>query len=163
MSTYNDGWQAGIDAVILDNTINRGDFADAIRTVLDQLFTNGEATTWIDAVAVELERVGVINNPTYNNLRAHVIEDPVQHRALFDSLVTISALPESEPAIRSASVITLRSERDEVQVSIDRLTVLKTGESKQVRDAVNIGIENLRGYRESLREQIKQILGDPDA
>jgi hypothetical protein len=163
MTTINDAWQAGIDAVVADNTINKGDFADAIRTVITSNFSNAEATDWIDAVATEFNRLGVINNPTYSNLRGNIIDDAVAHRALFDSLSTIGQLPETQPAIPALELIELRADRDEINTSIASMQGFKTGATRQVKEALNQGIQNLQGHKEEIRERIRQITGDPDS
>jgi len=168
MATTTDAWQAGIDAVVADNTINRGAFADAIRTVLTSNFTNAEATAWIDAVAVELDRLGIINNPTFNNLRGHIIADAVVHRSVYDAVSTLGQLPEIQPAEASAELITLRDERDNVDGAIDRLDILIANEPagptrKLVRDVLRQGKDQLRAHKQELRDRIQQITGDPDS
>ncbi len=163
MTTLSNAWQAGVDAVIADNSINKGDFADAIRTVITSNFSNSEATGWIDAVATEFNRVGVTNNPTYNNLRLNIIDDAVAHKALFDSLSTIGQLAETQPATRALELIELRAERDEINISIDTVQGFKTGATRQVKDVLNQGIDNLRGHKEEIRQRIRQITGDPDS
>lgn len=168
MTTLSDAWQAGIDAVVADNTINRGDFADAIRTVVTVQFSNAEATAWIDAVAVEMERLGIINNPTYNNMRGHIIDDPVKHRAMFDSLATIQQLPEGKPAERALELIDLREERDNIDAALDRCNVLIAAEAsgiigRFVKEILREGKEKLRGHKEEVRARIKRITGDPDS
>ena len=148
-------WAAGVDAVLADNTLNRGGFVDALQTVITARFNNGEGNAFTDAIAAEYARLGVINNPTYNNLRAEIIREGRDTAlALFDALaVTINA----------ARVIELRTERDEVNTSIARLQDLRTGESRQVREAINLGVEQLRVYREQLRDELRNLTGDPDA
>ena len=168
MPTTSDAWQAGIDAVVADNTLNRAGFVDAIQTVLTSNFSNAEGVAWVDAVAVELDRLAIINNPTYNNLRGHVIADAVINRAVYDSLSTLGQLPEIQPAQESAELITLRDERDTVDDAIDRLDVLIANEPAGptrplVRDVLRQGKETLRAHKQALRERIKQITGDPDS
>lgn len=168
MSTINDAWQAGINAVIADNTLNRGGFADAIRTIVTIQFSNAEATAWIDAVAAELERTNVINNPTYNSLRGHVIDDPVKHRALFDSMATIGQLAETQPATRALSLLELREERDNIQAALDRCDVLIAAEpsgivGRLVKEVLRQGKQSLRQHKEEVRNQIRNITGDPDS
>ena len=144
MSTYNDAWQAGIDAVVADNALNRGGFADAIRTVVTIQFSNSDATDWIDAVATELNRVGLINNPTYNNMRGNIINDAVAHRAMFDALATIGRLPETQPAIAALNLLELREERDNIDAAIDRCNVLIAAEPP--------GVVGRRGRRSRSRD-----------
>lgn len=168
MTTYNDAWQAGIDAVVADNTLNRGGFADAIRTVLTTRFSNSDATAWIDAIAAEFERTNIINNPSYNNLRGHIIDDPVKHRAAFDALSTVAQLPETAPAAQSAELIGLREERDNIDAAIARLDAIIAAEpngvvGRLVKDVQRQGKDNLRGLKQQVRERIRQITGDPDS
>ncbi len=163
MTTYNEAWQAGIDAVVADSGLNKGGFADALRTVITSNFLNGDATDWIDAVAVEINRLGIINNPTYASLRSHINADAVVHREVFDAVSTIGALTETHVAADALSLITLRADRDEVQTSIDTMQGFKTGATRQVRDALNLGIDQLRAYKQDLRNQIQVLTGDPDS
>lgn len=168
MTTINDAYQAGIDAVVADNSLNRGGFADAVRTVLTQRFGAGEARDWIDAIAAEFNRLGLINNATYPNLRSNIIDDPVAHRALFDALGTIGQLPETQPALESAQLIDLREERDNVDAAIDRCQALIDAEpagvvGRLVKDVLRAGKDQLRGFKQQLRDQIQSITGDPDS
>ena len=158
MSTNADAWQAGIDAVIADNTLNRGGFADAIRTVAT-LSSNAETTAWIDAIAVALESIGIINNPSYNNLRAEIIiEGAVVARGQFDALQTlINALPESTSINVELRKLFLRAERDQVDGNIDTLKGFRPGQNRQVRDAINLGIAGLREYKQSVKDELKGI------
>lgn len=168
MTTINEAWQAGIDAVVADNTLNRSGFVDAVQTVIDRGLSNAEGNAWVDAVAAELERTNVINNPTYNNMRGHIIDDPVKHRALFDSLSTIGQLPETAPVAQAAELIDLRAERDNIDAAIDRCNVLIAAEpngvvGRLVKDVLRQGKDNLRGLKEQVRQRIQQITGDPDS
>ena len=168
MSTISDAWQAGIDAVVADNTINRQGFVDAIQTVITSGFSNAEGNAWVDAVAVELERTNVINNPTYNNMRGHIIDDPAKHRELFDAMATIGRLPETQPATQALDLIELREERDNIDAAIDRCNVLIAAEppgvvGRFVKDVLRRGKEDLRGHKQLVRERIQQITGDPDS
>lgn len=163
MSTINEAWQAGIDAVVADNTLNKGGFADAVRTVITSNYSNAEATAWIDAVADEFNRLTVISNPTYVNMRGHIIDDPVAHREVFDAMSTIGQLPETQPAIPALELIDLRTERDEISASITTMVAFRPGTTRQVKDALNIGIDGLIAHREQVRQRIQQITGDPDS
>jgi len=168
VSTYNDAWQAGIDAVIADNTINKGDFADAVRTVITIQFSNAEATDWIDAVAGEFDRVNAINNPTYNSLRGDIIDDAVKHRAMFDALSTIGQLPTTKPAAQALLLLELREERDNINGALARCDVLIAAEpsgiiGRFIKDILRRGKEDLRGHKEQVRNEIRNITGDPDS
>lgn len=168
MATTAEAWQAGIDAVVADNTLNRAGFVNALQTVIHTGFSNAEGNAWVDAVAVELDRLGILNNPTYNNMRGHIDADPVVHRAVFDAVSTLGALPEIRPAEDAAELISLREERDNVDAAIDRLDVLIAAEPagatrKLVRDVLRQGKDQLRAHKQELRQRIQQIIGDPDA
>ena len=170
MSRYEDAWQAGIDAVIADNTLNRGGFVDALQTVIDRGLTNAEGNAFVDAVAVEYERLGIINNPTYNNLRGEIInEGAVTARAQFDSLaVSINALPEAIPVINAARLGDLREDRDNADAAIDRVQELIDNEPagplrRLVRDAIRPGKNLLQEYKQSLRDEIRNLTEDPDS
>ena len=120
----------------------------------------------MDAVAAEYARLGIINNPTYNNLRGEIIREGRDTAlALYEALaVTINALPDWEPVHQAARLMTLRAERDQIDASIDRLNEIIAAETeRQVKDAVRVGRDELRGHKETLRNSIRAITGDPDS
>jgi len=160
MSTNADAWQAGIDAAIADNSISKGDFADAIRTVA-VLSSNAEVTTWIDEIAIGWEGVGIINNPTFSSLRNEIVnEGALVARAQFEALLTlVNALPSTLPINADLEKVELRAERDQVDGNIVTLQDLKVGQNRQVKEAINLGINNLREYKESIRDRLRG-LGD---
>lgn len=169
MTTVADAWQAGIDAVVADNTLNRGGFVDAMQTVITQGFSNAEGNAFVDAVAVVYEQSNIINNPTYNNLRGHIIDDPVKHRTSYDSLaVAINSLPEFVPVNEAAQLMDLREERDNVDAAITRCDDLIAAEppgvvGRLVKEVLRGGKRELRGHKEQLRDQIRNLTGDPDS
>lgn len=165
MTTPTEAYEAGVDAVIANNSANKGAFADAIRTVVTQAYTDAEAKAWIDELALEYNRVGQINATTYASMRSKIIADGkdlamVRFEALAQS---INQLPETKVMEVSLELIDLRSERDEADANIDILIALKSGQPKQVKDAIQLGIEQLRGYKREIREQIQNLTGDPDS
>lgn len=164
MTTINDAYQAGIDAVLADNTLNRGGFADAIRTVVVQALSDAEAKDWIDALAVEYNRVGQINNGTYGSLRLSIVADGnVLALARFDALgLVVNQMIETTHITVAIELIDLRIERDEADANIDILQGLRTGQPRQVREAIKIGIEQLRGFKQQTRDRIQAITGDPE-
>lgn len=169
MTTINDAYQAGIDAVVADNTLNRAGFVDAMQTVITDGLSNAEGNAYVDALAAEFNRLGQINNPTYNNLRGNMIADPVLHRELYDALaVSLNALPEAVPVLVAAQLTELRDERDNVNAAIDRLDVLIAAEpggtvGRLVKETMRDGKNTLRAHKEQLRDQIRNITGDPDS
>ena len=169
MTTTSDAYQAGIDAVIADNTLNMNGFEAALRTVLTARFTSAEADAWVTAIVAEYFRLGLINASTYNRLRASIIDDAVAARALFDALaVSINGLPETVPALESAQLIDLREDRDNVDAALDRCDVLIAAEpggtvGRLVKEVLRDGKNSLRQHKQQLRDQIQNITGDPDA
>jgi len=170
MTDIQQAYRAGIDAVVLDNALNRGGFADAIRTVLTAQFSNADATGWIDAIAALYESVGIINNPTYNNLRGSIInaESADEAEGLFSALsASISQLPETAPAVTSAQLIDLRDERDNIDAAITRCQDIIDAEpggtlGRLVKEVLRNGKDLLREEKRAVREQIQFITGDPD-
>lgn len=164
-----DAYQAGIDAVVADNTLNRGGFVDAMQTVITDGLDNAEGNAYVDAVAAEFNRLGLINNPTYSNLRGNIIADAVLHRELYDALaIALNALPEAIPVIDAAQLTVLRDERDNVNAAIDRADVLIAAEpagtvGKLIKEVLRDGKNLLRQHRQQLRDQIQNITGDPDS
>lgn len=162
-------WQAGIDAVVADNTLNRGGFVDALQSVITDGLSNAEGNDYVDAVATEFNRLGVINNPTYNNLRGNIIADPVLHRNLYDALaVSLNQLPEAGPVLAAARLTELRDDRDNINAALDRCDALIAAEpngtvGRLVKDILRDGKRSLRQYKEQLRDEIRNITGDPDS
>ena len=169
MAELSEAWQAGIDAVIADNPLNRGGFVDALQTVATSGLSNAEGNDFVDAVAAEFNRLGIINNPTYNNLRNNIISDAVVHAALFNSIGTIGTLPETQPVISALQLTGLREDRDNADAAIARLDDLIAAEPgpapirRLVREVLRVGKQQIRDYKQNVRDQIQNILGDPDA
>ena len=170
MPLHDDAWQAGIDAVIADNTLNRGGFVDAMQTVITTGLSNAEGNAYVDAVAAEFNRLGIINNPTYNNLRGEIIgEGAVTARAIYDALaVSLNALPEAEPVIQAGRLQELRSDRDNVNDAITRVQEIIDNEPagplrRLVREAIRPGKDLLRQHKQALRDEIRNLTGDPDS
>ena len=164
-----DAYQAGIDAVVADNTLNRGGFVDAMQTVITSNLSNAEGNAYVDAVAAEFNRLGLINNPTYNNLRNNMIADPVLHRGLYDALATtLNALPEATPVLEAAQLTELREDRDNADAAITRLDDISAAEPgppavrRLVREILRDGKRQIREHKQNVRDQIRNILGDPD-
>jgi len=167
--TIRDAYEAGVDAVLLDNALNKGDFADAIRTVLVSNFTNAQAVAWIDSLAVEYNRLGQTNADTYAQWRNQIVAlGSAVALELWDALqVNITGLAESVPAIESAVLIELRDERDNIDAAIDRFTVLIDAEpsgtvGRLVKDEMLGSKERLRERKQRIRSAIQAITGDPD-
>jgi len=170
MTTTRDAIEAGIDAVVLDNTLNKGGFADAVRSVLTANFTNAEAVAWLDALAVEYNRIGQTNNPTYGNWRGQILDlGKAVWLELWDALqVNITGLAETAPATQSALLISLRDERDNIDAAIDRFTALIAAEpngtvGKLVTDEMRGSKSRLRERKQRIRAAIEAITGDPDS
>ena len=165
MTTIVDAFKAGIDAVIADPTINRSAFVDAVQTVITQRLSNQEGNDWVDAIAVEYNRLGIINQPTYNRLRNHIESEGADvANELFIALqAVITLLPESAEPISAVRIMDLRNERDEINTSIATMQGFQTGATAQVREALRQGIESLRQHRENVRAQLRGLIGDPDA
>lgn len=167
MADIREAWQAGVDAVVADNTINRGGFVDALQTVITTQFSNQEGNDLVDAVATEFNRLNIINNPTYNNLRSNIIDDPVAHVELFEALGTIGRLDELLPAVQALRLIELREDRDNINDALDRYDVLIAAEpngvvGRLVKETMRAGKDLLRQHRETVRNEIRTLTGDPD-
>ena len=164
MTTINEAYAAAVDAVIADNALSRADFANVLRT-----FTNGwnvgESTDWVDALALEYFDLDFMNNGNYNNLRNKIIADgDVLSKDLFDALNTaVSAMPTTVPFNEGIRLKDLRDDRDETLISIVTMQGFKPGQTDQVKDALNLGIDALQLLRERLRAEIRDITGDPDS
>jgi len=170
MTTTAEAYNAGIDAVIADNTLNRGGFVDAMQTVITSGLSNAEGNAFVDAIAVVYESLGIINNPTYNNLRGEIIAEgaPVS-KDLFDALaVRINAMPEAVPVIQAAQLLDLRDERDQVDAAIDRADVLIAAEpggtvGRFIKSILREGKNQLRQHKQAVRDQIQNLTGDGDS
>lgn len=164
MTNLSDAYEAGIDALLADNALTRGGFADAIRTVVNQAYSGAEAKAWIDQLSGEYQRVGQINQDTFGSFRAKIIADGKALALLrFEALaVSVSSLTESATINTAIELINLRAERDEADGNIDILVGLKPGQPRQVREAIQLGIDQLRGYKQQVRQSIQVITGDPD-
>ena len=170
MTTVADAWAAGVDAVIADNNLNRGGFVDAMQTVITAGFSNADGNAFVNAVAVEYERLGIINNDSYNSLRGEIIAEGADTaKALFEALATtLNALPEVVPAINATNLMVLREDRDNINDAIDRLDALIAAEpngvvGRLVKETFRAGKIHLREYRQKVRDAIQSATGDPDS
>jgi len=170
MATTREAIEAGIDAVELDNALNKGGFADAVRTILTDDFTNAQAVDWIDALADEYNRLGQTNAATYVSWRGQIIDlGKAVWLELWDALQNnLTGLPASVPANESALLVTLRDERDSIDGALERFTVLIAAEpggtvGRLVTDEMRISKTRLRERKQALRNAIQVITGDPDS
>ena len=171
MATLEEAFDAGVDAVIADNSINRGGFVDAMQTIITDRFSNAEGNAFVDALAVLYGDLGQLNPPgTYNKLRGDIISDgEALAKSKFRALaVVINALPEAEPVLDAAELTRLRDERDSVDLAIARLDELIAAEpagtvGRQVKAILRDGKQLLRQGKEALRDQIRNITEDPDS
>ena len=170
MPTVADAYNAAVDAVIADNTLNRGGFVDAIQTVITQGLSNAEGNAFCDALAVLYQSLNQINNPTYNNLRGDIIDDgaSVAKEKFVALAAAINVLPETEPVIQAAALMDLREDRDQINNAIDRLDALIAAEpagtvGKLVKETMRAGKDQLREYRQRVRDAIQSATGDPDS
>ncbi len=171
MATIEEAFDAGVDAVIADNTLNRGGFVDAMQTVITDNFSNAEGNAFVDALAILYGDLGQLNPPgTYNKLRGDIISDgDVLAKSKFRALaVVVNALPEAVPVLEAASLTGLRDDRDQINAAITRCDDLIAAEpggtvGRLVKDVLCDGKRSLREYKEQVRDQIRNILGDPDA
>lgn len=170
MTTLAEAFEAGIDAVIADNTLNRSGFVDAMQLVITSGLSNAEGNTFVDAVATFYNVNGIINNPTYNNLRGEIInEGDAVAKSLFGNLaVGINALPEAAPVIQAAALVGLRDERDMIDAAITRMDDLIAAEpagtvGRLAKDIFRDGKLLLRQRKQAVRDEIQNLTGDPDS
>ena len=167
MTTISDLYQAGIDAIVANNTINMNGFESAIKAVVPGI-SNAESDAWVTALLAEYLRLG-LGNGNYTNLRSGIISDPIAARALFDALaVSINGLPESVPLNNAAILFFLREDRDQVNAAITRCDDLIAAEpsgtvGRLVTDVLRDGKLQLRKYKQQIRDQIQNITGDSDS
>lgn len=162
MTTNTDVFEAVIDAVIADPTISQGVAQDAVRTVATINVNNAEAKAWLDELQVVYESIGVINTAAWVAFRNEIVnEGKLTSMALFTALQSsINGLVSSEPINFSVRKQDLREERDTANANIDRLIVVRDGETeRQVKDSINIGISELRAYKQRVIDEL-QSLGD---
>ena len=170
MTTVADAFDAGVDAVIADNSLNRGGFVDAMQTVITSGLSNAEGNAFMDALAGEYHSIGFLNNPQYNNLRNFIVNAGADNaKAQFRALAAaINALDESLPLIQAANLLDLRADRDNINNAIDRLEVLRAAEpngtvGRLVKEVLQQGKGRLREYRQQVRDAIQSATGDPDS
>jgi len=151
-------FEAFVDAAIADPTLSKGDAADLI-TPFGANISGPEARAWLDAIAVGYETIGVLNNGTYSAMRNEIVaEGKTVSMALFAALAaTINLLPETFPISEGIQILYLREERDQIDGNIVTMQGLKVGQNRQVREALQLGVDQLRGYKESVKDQLKGI------
>lgn len=169
MTTLNDAYEAGVDAVIADNTINQNGFEDAIRALVTTL-SGPDADAWVSELIVEYNRLDLINNPTWASFRSNIISDgKALAMDLFASLETaINALATTPTVIDDIRLMDLRIERDNIDEAILEMTALiqaqpNTVVGNLVKDALRVGREYLRVRKQEVRDEIQRITGDANS
>lgn len=170
MATLQEAFEAGVDAVIADPTINRGAFVDAMQTVITAGLSNAEGNAWVDAVATFYQGLGIIGNNNFNNLRNQIESSGKDaSMALFVQLERgITGLDETEPVQTAGLLVDLREQRDNIDGARDRFQVLIDAEpagavGKIVKEFMRNARQELRTRKEQVREAIRAITGDPDS
>ena len=139
MATLQDAWDAMVDAIIADNSLSRGD-AGAVIEGFGPEMRGADARNWIDAVAVEYNRLGIINNTTYSNLRnSHIVADgAAAAKALFMALNS-AILALAETAVVNNAIIRqdLSEQLAEITTSQATINGFKTGATPQVLRALD--------------------------
>ena len=169
MANVRDAWEAGVDAIIADPTINRGAFVDAMQTIITQGLSNAEGNAYVDAVAAVYESIGLINNATFNNLRNEInTEGKPTSMAAFDALEPAINLDAAAlPVNNAARLMELRDERDNADAAITRLDDLIAAEpagvvGRFVKDVLRNGRRDVRQHKQAVRDEIRNLTGDPD-
>lgn len=166
-----DTFEAGLDAVIADNTLNRGGFVDAMQTVITSGFSNAEGNAWVDAVAALYATYG-LGNGSYSNWRNNVLLGSTKDEvlALFDSINrAITGLPETVPLSSAIELFNLREERDNIDAAMTRLDDLIAAEPgpaavrRIVREELREAKQRLRDRKQAVRAAIQAATGDPDS
>lgn len=151
-----------IPFIIANPTTTRAESVDHLQLVAN--VTNAEGGDWFNALAVFFESIGVINNPTYNNLRGEVINEGETVSAAMYSAVfqAIRELPETATvgiAVRNFErdrrITEITTDIQQVRDYRDALpappAIVDPQEERAVRKALNDGLRDLRQEREDLR------------
>ena len=165
-------FEAGVDAVIADNTLNRQGFVDAMQTVVTSGFSNAEGNAWVDAVAAFYNSLEQCNNPAYNSWRNQALLGLTKPAVMgvFDEFTrSISGLAEHVPLAQAIELQNLREQRDNIDAAIDRLDVLIGAEPgppavrQIVREQLRESKQRLRELKQNIRAAIQAATGDPDS
>lgn len=143
MNEIQDAFAGLVDAIILDNALTRSQAGDVIETFGPTL-PGVVARDWIDAVAAEYNRLGIINNPTWSSLRNGVITDgDVASKLLFIALLaSINALPESAAVNAAVAFESNAQTKATIPANLVLLEGFKTGDP-QLDDALDVAIAAL--------------------
>ena len=170
MTTVADAYNAAVDAVIADPNLNRAGFVDAMQGVITRGLSNAEGNAFVDAMATLYQSLNQINNNTYAQLRGDIVDDgaDVAKEKFIAFATAINTLPETGPLLVAANLIDLREDRDNINAAIDRLEELRVAEpnspfARLVRSALNQGKQQIREYRQQIRDAIQSATGDPDS
>jgi hypothetical protein len=153
-------FEAFIDAVIADPSLTKGDAGDIIAS-FGAGISGPESRDYLDAVAAGYETIGVLNNPTYAALKNEIVnEGKPTSMAMYAALEsTVNALPETVPINDGIRITYLRDERDQVDANIVTMVGFRVGQPRQIKEALNLGIDSLRGYKEQVVAELK-VLND---
>lgn len=154
------------------NTVTKNDARDILRAHAPSL-SHAEGSAWWDAYAILLGSLGVVDNPspTYaNGVRFQAINDgAAKVKLLFDALaVAINQMPESVTVNAALRLAELRDERDSVDDAITRVEEIIANEpdttvGRLVSETLKACERELSEHKQRLRDEIRNIIGDPDA
>jgi hypothetical protein len=169
MTTLNDAYEAGVDAVIADNTLSKNGFESAIRAFVTPLDI-ADADAWVTELIDEYDRIELTNNPTWANFRNKIISDgkPLAMEVFAAMEAAINLLTTTPQVREDINLMDLREERDNIDAAIDEMNVLIAAQpndvvGRLVKDTLRIGKDLLRTRKEQVRNEIRAITGDPDS
>lgn len=166
IKNINDYLHRWTDFVIANPAASRGESVGNLQLVSNGI-RNAEGNAWFDVLAVLLDSIGSINNPTYSSLRNDVVaEGEIISKSLFDTLhVPIRDLPES--VVISTGLLDFERRRrlleinDDIAYNILYRNALPTppaittnAEERTIRRALNDGIRDLRQEKQEIRGRL---------
>jgi len=151
--------------IIATPTATRAESVDHLQSVA--IVSNADGNAWFNAIAILLNSIGVINNPTYSNMRGEVInEGEVVSSALYAALFqAIRELPET--AVVGTAIKNFERQRriGEITTDIQQVrehrdalpnppAIVDPQEERAIRKALVDGIQTLRAEREQLQGRL---------
>ena len=168
--TVKDAWDAGIDALIADNALDKNGFVDALKAVLTDGVTGKEIRDYVDEVITVYNELGIINNDTYASYRNEVVNTgaDASKRLYFALSVEVNSVPGFTVVNTGATLTGARDERDNINAAIDVIDVViaeqpNTTVGRLVRESQRGAKQALQEQRRRVRNIIEGILGDADA
>lgn len=141
MTTLSDIWQAWTAQAQINPPPSQDDATDILQTFAPTV-SDADGDAWFVAVATELERLGIINQPTYVQMRNWADGNEAGANELFDALLlAMNNLTESAVVIEGLRVQCLADQKAAINPNITEFEALRKAGSTVAEVQFNVALD----------------------